>query len=124
MEGSWVQVTPPSVDWKMPAPRTASALKKPSPVLAYMTFGLACEITMLLIDRLPAKSFTGVQLAPPLTVFQMPPATLPAHMVPATVGWIAMARTRPPMLPGPSAVHWPGPMPATGWALVPARAAR
>ena len=48
------------------------------------------------------KSSTGVQLAPALVVFQMPPPTLPANIVDGDMRLIASARMRPPMLPGPS----------------------
>ena len=41
-----------------------------------------------------------------------PPLTLPANIVDVAVGWIASARMRPPMLPGPSHVHAPREMPA------------
>ena len=64
------------------------------------------------------KSSTGAHAAPLLVVFQMPPPTLPANHVLVVVGWIAMARVRPPMLPGPSQVHEPGPMPAADGEIV------
>src|SRR6266567_1217551 len=58
------------------------------------------------------KSFIGNQLAALLVVFQMPPQTLPAHMVEVVVGWTRIERTRPPMLPGPSQIQELVSMPA------------
>src|SRR5438874_5612504 len=52
--------------------------------------------------RLAMKSARGAQVAPPLIVFQMPPATDPIHIILVLVGWMTIARVRPPMLPGPS----------------------
>src|SRR5213080_4121098 len=77
-----------------------------------MTFGSVGSITIEPIARLAMKSFIGNQLAPLLVVFQMPPLTLPAHMVEVVVGWTRIERTRPPMLPGPSQIHELVSMPA------------
>jgi hypothetical protein len=43
-----------------------------------------------------------------LVVFQIPPPTLPANIVDGLVLLIAMARMRPPTLPGPSQRHLSG----------------
>ena len=63
---------------------------------------------MLDTDKTAMKSSTAAHEAPPLVVFQMPPPTLPANMMSAFVGLIAIERIRPPMLPGPSHRHIAG----------------
>src|SRR5687768_11279969 len=61
------------------------------------------EFTAMLMSRSPF----GVQLAPESVDFQMPPATPAVHIRLFCVRWISSARERPPMLPGPRAVHAP-----------------
>ena len=61
--------------------------------------------TSAVTARLARKSFCGAQLVPPFVVFQMPPATLPTHMMFGFVRWMTRERMRPPILPGPSHVH-------------------
>ena len=84
-----------------------------SPVPAYITEGSPGCITMLEIERLARKSFTGSQCAPLSIVFQMPPDTLPVNHVDGTTGLTTIDRTRPPILPGPSHVQSVRLMPAT-----------
>src|SRR5438094_5783231 len=55
--------------------------------------------------RFAMKSSTGAHDAPALVDLKMPPPTLPANMLFVFEGSITSARTRPPMLPGPSHVH-------------------
>ena len=85
----------------------------PSPVPAYMTAGFVGVNTTDVTARLVMKSLTGDQLAPPLVVFQMPPPTLPANIVFASLGWMAIERTRPPTLLGPINVHFDDVIPAS-----------
>jgi len=99
------QATPSTVR-KIPAPRTASRLKKPSPVPAYITSGCLESIAMHETDRFAMKSSTGSQWPPPSVVCQMPPPTLPTQIRSGWVGWTRIDRVRPPMLPGPSHCHW------------------
>jgi hypothetical protein len=74
-------------------------------VPAYIANGFAGSNTIVETESDAMKSFTGVQLLPPLVVFQIPPPTLPANIVDGLVLLIAMARMRPPTLPGPSQRH-------------------
>ena len=64
--------------------------------------------------RLPMWSSSGYQLLPALSDRQTPPPTEPAYIRDGFVGWIRIARVRPPMLFGPSSVHvyWPIPPPS------------
>ena len=102
---SCFQATPSTVR-KIPAPRTASRLKKPSPVPAYITSGCLGSIAMQETARFAMKSSTGSQWPPPSVVCQMPPPTLPNQIRSGWVGWTRIERVRPPMLPGPSHSHW------------------
>ncbi len=100
---SCVQVLPPSLLLKTPAPRTASALAKPSPVPAYITLALVGSTIRLLTARLAMKSSMADQVVlveQQLVVFQMPPETPPTKTVLALIGRIA--RMRPPTLSGPA----------------------
>ncbi len=95
---------PPSVVLNTPPPRGSEISRlpvKPSPVPAYKIFGLDGSMTMVVTAMLDIKSVRMFHEAPPSVDFQMPPVTLPAHMIFVSVGWIMMERTRPPMLPGP-----------------------
>ena len=75
---------------------------------------VSCEfITKLVTERLDIKSFTTLQFAPESVLFQMPPVTLPTHIVVVVVGCIRIARMRPPILPGPRDVQDVVEMPAT-----------
>src|ERR1035438_2676484 len=70
-----------------------------------MMFALVGSITMQEMARLAMKSFSGNHAAPLLVVFQTPPSTPPHHMMLVDVGCTRIARTRPPILPGPSQVQ-------------------
>src|SRR5689334_9793776 len=48
------------------------------------------------------KSSRGNHAAPPLVVFQTPPATPAAYITSGVTGSMTNARVRPPTLPGPS----------------------
>src|SRR5258708_3918785 len=72
-----------------------------------MTAGLTGSIAIELTARLDIRSASGAQEAPPFVVFHTPPATPAAYIVVGVVGWISVARVRPPMLPGPSPVQAP-----------------
>ena len=104
----WVQWPPPSVVLKMPAPRTASPLKYPSPVPARRVLEALGSMASVLTARLATMSSSvGSQLAPLSVVFHTPPATAAAYIVLGVEGLMTMARVRPPMLPGPRALHVP-----------------
>src|SRR5690348_10773361 len=77
-----------------------------------MILGLAGSIAMQEMARLAMKSLSGNQLAALLVDFQTPPSTPPAHKMLVFEGCTRMARTRPPILPGPSQVQPEGWMPA------------
>src|ERR1051325_6448571 len=53
------------------------------------------------------KASSGSHDAPPLVVFQTPPATPAAYITSGLTGSITSARVRPPTLPGPSDCHVP-----------------
>ena len=92
----WFQLTPLFVDLKTPCPCIPSGvnpfpgfpvlLAKDSPVPAYMVLGIVGLITIVDTARLAKKSLTGNHEVPPLSVRQMPPPTLPTHMVLVFVG--------------------------------------
>src|SRR5207248_1366580 len=104
-----VQVLPPSIERKMPAPGTGEFLvfvfclkKPPSPVPAKNVSGSVLNIpTMHVTARFDISSATGVQLMPPFSLRQMPPLTPPTNILSGAAGSIIMERIRPPMLPGP-----------------------
>src|SRR5215218_7846163 len=79
-----------------------------------MTSGLVGSIARHETARFAIRSSTGAQLPPPSSVRQTPPPALPAHILEGLAGWITIARVRPPMFPGPSAVQpaWLGLNPA------------
>src|SRR5258708_37671029 len=72
-----------------------------------MTAGLTGSIAIELTARLDIRSASGAQEAPTFVVFHTPPATPAAYIGVGVVGWISVARERPPMLPGPSPVQAP-----------------
>lgn len=57
------------------------------------------------MDRTGRKSSTTCQVLPASALFQGPLPELPARLNDGFVGLIAIARTRPPMLFGPSNRH-------------------
>src|SRR5262245_8390748 len=91
----------------MPPPRVLSLLKKPSPVPAYITCVFvgsnASELTAMFGRRSPS----ALQDLPEFVLFHTPPATPAAYKMLGSFGLINSARVRPPILPGPSAVHEP-----------------
>src|SRR5260221_11508289 len=91
------QVRPPSDDLKRPKPRTASVLKKPSPVPAYTIEPLLGACWMELIARLAMKSFTGAQDAPLSVVRWMPPGPPPIRLSPGGAARGDIARSRRPL---------------------------
>src|SRR5438045_7309336 len=56
------------------------------------------------IDEISCLSKSGVQFAPPSTVFQTPPATAPKYQVFGSPGTPSMAKARPPRK-GPTCRH-------------------
>src|SRR5438132_4512893 len=56
------------------------------------------------IDEISCVAKSGVQFAPPSTVFQTPPATAPKYQVFGSPGTPSMARARPPRN-GPTCRH-------------------
>src|SRR5437899_4748136 len=56
------------------------------------------------IDEISCLSKSGVQFAPPSTVFQTPPATAPKYQVLGSPGTPSIARARPPRN-GPTCRH-------------------
>jgi hypothetical protein len=72
-----------------------------------MTLWLAGSMARLETARFDMRSWSGAQDAPPFVDFHTPPATPAAYMTFASVGSMRIALVRPPMFPGPSAVHVP-----------------
>ena len=101
MAGSTAQVTP-SVVAKIPLPWMASPFPNPSPVPAYIVLGSAGLIAMHAQARLPRKSSTAAQVAPPFWVCHTPPPAAAAHIRLGVPGSMTMPLTLPPILPGPS----------------------
>src|SRR5205814_6812155 len=97
-------VVPLLVLLKMPAPGRPSG-PRDSPVPAYMMVGLAGLMTIDEIDSTAMKSSTRAHDAPPSYERQIPPLALPAKITFALAGLMAIERTRPPMLSGPSQCH-------------------
>ena len=64
----------------------ASPLPKPSPVPAYIMFEFVGFITIVETARFAIKSLTGDHDAPPFVVRQIPPETLPTHILFGLVG--------------------------------------
>src|SRR5438309_10335151 len=56
------------------------------------------------MDEMSCLSKSGVQFAPPSTVFQIPPATAPKYQVLGSPGTPSIARARPPRN-GPTCRH-------------------
>src|SRR4029079_3269705 len=87
----------------MPRPRTESAARTPSPVHAKMIDGFVGSRTRQWTSQVGLSG--SVHDDPPSTVFHTPPETLPARMVFGVAGSGEIARTRPPILPGPRESH-------------------
>src|SRR5215471_1544701 len=63
----------------------------------------ASELTVTFGKRSP----NAVHDFPEFVLFHIPPATPAAYIMLGSIGLIKSARVRPPMLPGPKAVHAP-----------------
>ena len=89
----------------MPAPWRPSPAKL-SPVPAYISDGLpGLEDDARDRDARRGSRRRRSSSSRRSTLFQIPPPTLPQKSVEVVVGWTAIDRTRPPMLPGPSSAQ-------------------
>ena len=105
------QEAPPSFDFNTPMLLVLDGITNAvsaSPVAMYMMSGSVGWITMSLIPNTGRSSVVVVHDAPPSTVFQRPPAGVPAQNVVAIVGWKPMQFTRP-MPPKPANMNVDGP---------------
>src|SRR2546427_13302780 len=96
------QVSPPSVDLKMPQPGEMVLRESSSPVPAH-----TCVVSLGAMANSPIEtqrwlSNTGRNDVPALVVFQMPPAAPAMKNVFEGLGMPATLETRPPMLAGPT----------------------
>src|SRR5881397_4414053 len=96
------QVSPPSVDLKMPQPGEIVLRESSSPVPAH-----TCSVSLGAIASSPMEmqgwlSNTGRKEVPALVVFQMPPAAPAMKNVFEGLGMPTTLETRPPMLAGPT----------------------
>src|SRR5256885_15117754 len=99
------QVSPPSVDLKMPQPGEIVLRESSSPVPAH-----SCSVSLGAIASSPIEmqgwlSNTGRNDVPALVVFQIPPAAPATKNVFEGLGMPATLETRPPMLAGPTLRH-------------------
>jgi len=99
------QVSPPSVDLKMPQPGEIVLRESSSPVPAH-----TCSVSLGAIASSPIEmqgwlSNTGRNDVPALVVFQIPPAAPATKNVFEGLGMPATLETRPPMLAGPTLRH-------------------
>src|SRR5438309_1413943 len=76
---SWFHDTPPSIDFR--TPNGAYVCVPYGFVDAYMICALTGLLRILPIDSEPLKSLTADHEVPPSVVFQMPPPSVPAHIV-------------------------------------------
>src|SRR5213594_5216540 len=95
------QVSPPSVDLKMPQPGEIVLRESSSPVPAQ-----TCVVSLGAIASSPIEmqrwlSNTGRNEVPALVVFQIPPAAAATKNVFDGLGMPTTLDTRPPMLAGP-----------------------
>src|SRR5437773_11822912 len=96
------QVSPPSVDLKMPQPGEMVLRESSSPVPAQ-----TCVVSLGAIASSPIEmqrwlSNTGRNEVPALVVFQIPPAAAATKNVFDGLGMPTTLDTRPPMLAGPT----------------------
>src|SRR5881392_402438 len=96
------QVSPPSVDLKMPQPGEIVLRESSSPVPAQ-----TCVVSLGAIMSSPIEmqrwlSNTGRNEVPALVVFQIPPAAAATKNVFDGLGMPTTLDTRPPMLAGPT----------------------
>src|SRR6185436_5852343 len=83
-------------------------LPKPSPVPANIVLVFAGFIIIEEIARFARKSLTGCHDVPPFVDLQIPPPTLPTHILFELFGSITIDRIRPPTLAGPSQLQSAG----------------
>src|ERR1043165_7335137 len=74
-----------------------------------MILGLVGSRTRHVTAMFARKSSSGSHDAPPLVVFQTPPATPAAYITLGLTGSMTNARGRPPTFPGPSDCQVPSP---------------
>src|SRR5712691_9846916 len=99
------QVSPPSVDLKMPQPGEMVLRESSSPVPAH-----TCRVSLGAIASSPIEtqrwlSKTGRKVMPALVVFQIPPAAPAMKNVFDGLGMPTTLDVRPPMLAGPMLRH-------------------
>src|SRR6266566_4038735 len=95
------QVSPPSVDLKMPQPGEIVLRESSSPVPAHTCVVSDGAIATSPIDTHFSLSNTGRNVVPALVVFQMPPAAAATKNVFDGLAMPATLETRPPMFAGP-----------------------
>src|SRR5207253_9944946 len=95
------QVSPPSVDLKMPQPGEIVLRESSSPVPAQTCIVSDGAIATSPIDTHFSLSNTGRNVVPALVVFQMPPAAAATKNVFDGLGMPVTLDTRPPMFAGP-----------------------
>src|SRR6266849_1458834 len=95
------QVSPPSVDLKMPQPGEIVLRESSSPVPAHTCIVSDGAIASSPIDTHFSLSKTGRNVVPALVVFQIPPAAAATKNVREGLGIPATLDTRPPMFAGP-----------------------
>src|SRR5881397_945771 len=99
------QVSPPSVDLKMPQPGEIVLRESSSPVPAHTCIVSDGAIASSPIDTHFSLSKTGRNVVPALVVFQMPPAAAATKNVFDGLGIPVTLDTRPPMFAGPMLRH-------------------
>src|SRR5258705_6073631 len=95
------QVSPPSVDLKMPQPGEIVLRESSSPVPAHTCIVSDGAIASSPIETHFSLSNTGRNVVPALVVFQIPPAAAAIKNVRDGLGMPATADTRPNMFAGP-----------------------
>src|SRR5256885_4982401 len=95
------QVSPPSVDLKMPQPGEIVLRESSSPVPAHTCIVSDGAIATSPIDTHFSLSKTGRKVVPALVVFQMPPAAAATKNVFDGLGMPVTLETRPIMFAGP-----------------------
>src|SRR5262245_20256537 len=95
------QVSPPSVDLKIPQPGEIVLRESSSPVPAQTCAVSDGAIANSPMDTQRSPSNTGRNVVPAFVVFQMPPAAAATKNVRDGLGMPATLDTRPPMFAGP-----------------------
>src|SRR5438067_6840562 len=95
------QVSPPSLDLKIPHPGEIVLRESSSPVPAHTCIVSDGAIASSPIDTHFSFSNTGRNVVPALVVFQMPPAAAATKNVFDGLGMPVTLDTRPPMVAGP-----------------------